>query len=246
MGTTEIYAHRGSAGTHPENTMAAFLEAERVGADGIELDVQLTKDNEIIVIHDEKVDRTTNGKGYVKDYTLRELKTLDASYKFPQFKQSIVIPTLEEVFDFLLTNSLMLNIELKNSILPYPGLEEKVIALINQYKLQERIILSSFNHYSLVHCYRLAPNIEISPLYRDGLYMPWVYAKAIHATGIHPNINVAPKEIIIAAMSAGIAVRPYTINNEAQMLSLYAINCSAFITDYPEKAIRLKFKESRK
>lgn len=244
MITTQVFAHRGSAGTHPENTMISFLEAERVGADGIELDVQLSKDGEIVVIHDEQLNRTTNGKGNVKDYTLLELKSLDASYKFPQKKTSVQIPTLEEVFNMLLNNSMILNIELKNSVFMYPGLEEKVIELIYQYKLQNRIILSSFNHYSLVYCYRLAPDIETAPLYRDGLYMPWVYAKAIHARAIHPSIKAAPNEIIKASMSADIAVRPYTINSENLMRSLFRINCSAIFTDYPEKAIRLKEKEN--
>ncbi|WP_042346092.1 glycerophosphodiester phosphodiesterase [Bacillus massiliigorillae] len=244
MITTKVFAHRGSAGTHPENTMISFLEAEKVGADGIELDVQLSKDGEVVVIHDEQLDRTTNGKGNVKDYTLQELKSLDASYKFPQSNTSVQIPTLEEVFIMLLNNSMILNIELKNSVFLYPGLEEKVISLIKQYNLQDRIILSSFNHYSLVYCYRLAPDIETAPLYRDGLYMPWVYAKAIHAKAIHPSIKAAPNEIIKASMAAGVAVRPYTINSEEQMRMLFKINCSAIFTDYPQKAISLKNKEN--
>lgn len=239
MVNTKIFAHRGSAGTHPENTMIAFYEAERVGADGIEIDVQLSKDGRMVVIHDEKLNRTTNGKGYVKDYTLEELKALDASYTFKEHKGSAEIPTLEEVFDMFARNNMLLNIELKNSVFSYPGLEEKVINLIHTYQLQERIILSSFNHYSLVHCFRLDPHIETAVLYRDCLYMPWVYAKAIGAKALHPNIKIAPKEIITTSMQNDVAVRPYTINTEKQMEELINMNCSGFITDYPLVAASL-------
>lgn len=240
MITTQIFAHRGAASTYPENTMIAFNEAERIGADGIELDVQLSKDGEVVVIHDEKLNRTTNGKGYVKDFSLKELQTLDASHSFFYQTGAVTIPTLDEVLTMLLRNSLLLNIELKNGIVDYPGLEEKVIKLVHQYGLQDRIILSSFNHYSLVHCYRLAPHIETAPIYRDGLFKPWVYAQAIGAKALHPNIKVAPDKVIMEAMEEGVKVRPYTINHEKKMKSLFSINCSGFFTDSPEEAIAIR------
>ena len=136
MISTQIFAHRGSAGTHPENTMSAFREAERVGSEGIELDVQLSKDGEVVVIHDEELSRTTNGNGFVKEYTLNQLKKLDASHTF--FKQVGIqrIPTLTEVLEMYTHNNMFLNIELKNSIFFYPGMEEKVIALVRKYNLQ--------------------------------------------------------------------------------------------------------------
>lgn len=240
MITTQIFAHRGSAGTHPENTMSAFQEAERVGAEGIELDVQLSKDGEVIVIHDEELSRTTNGAGFVKDHTLNQLKTLDASHTFSKQVGTQRIPTLMEVLEMYTHNNMLLNIELKNSTFFYPGMEEKVIALVRKYNLQNRVILSSFNHYSLVHCFQLDPAIETAPLYRDGLFMPWVYAKAIGAKGMHPNIKAAPDIIITEAMKENIAVRPYTINKEKVMKRLFAINCTSFITDFPERAITLR------
>lgn len=240
MITTQIFAHRGAARTHPENTMIAFHEAERVGADGIELDVQLSKDGEVVVIHDEKLNRTTNGKGYVKDFSLKELQMLDASHSFFCQTGAVMIPTLDEVLTMLLGNTLLLNIELKNGIVDYPGLEEKVIALVHQYELQDRIILSSFNHYSLVQCYRLAPHIETAPIYRDGLFKPWVYAQAIGAKSLHPNIKVAPNQIIVEAMQEGVKVRPYTINNVKEMKILFSINCSGFFTDSPEEAVAIR------
>ena len=242
MISTQIFAHRGSAGTHPENTMSAFREAERVGSEGIELDVQLSKDGEIVVIHDEDLSRTTNGTGFVKDYTLNQLKNLDASHTFSKQVEIQRIPTLSEVLEMYTHNNMLLNIELKNSKFFYPGMEEKVITLIRKYNLQNRVILSSFNHYSLVHCFQLDRGIETAPLYRDGLFKPWVYAKAIGAKGIHPNIKAAPDMIVTEAMKENIAVRPYTINKEKAMERLFAINCTSFITDFPARAIALRDK----
>ncbi len=242
---TLIIAHRGSAGTHPENTMEAFYEAERVKADGIELDVQLTRDGEIVVIHDETVDRTTNGKGFVKDYTFKDIQKLQANYKYKSklFKKNRV-PSLREVFQWMKGNELLCNIELKNSIMDYPGMEEKVIELIREFGFQDRIIISSFNHYSIVACYRLEPEVEIAPLYSSGLFMPWIYAQSLRAGGIHPKLKAVRDDIIIEAMNNGIAVRPYTVNKVEQMTRLLNLGCSAFVTDFPEKAWKLR--ESKK
>ncbi|GER66123.1 glycerophosphoryl diester phosphodiesterase [Weizmannia acidilactici] len=236
---TFIFAHRGSAGTHPENTMEAFLQAERAGADGIELDVQLSKDGEIVVIHDETVNRTTSGKGFVKDFTLAELQNLDVRDRFG-VAGKLRIPALKEVFGWLKTNRLLCNIELKTAKISYPSIEEKTVALIKAYQLEERVIFSSFNHYSIIHCYRLAPEIEIAPLYSEMLFMPWVYAKSIRAGGIHPRLVTTSDQIIQTAMENGIAVRPYTVNTEKDMRRLFEIGCTAIITDYPEMAERIR------
>ncbi|MFD2445997.1 glycerophosphodiester phosphodiesterase [Bacillus sp. CGMCC 1.16607] len=236
---TKIFAHRGYSAAFPENTMKAFIEAEKVGACGLEIDVQLTKDGEVVVIHDEKVDRTTNGSGFVKDITYKEIRKLDASYKNKKWLKKEPIPSLKELLEWMTSNSLICNIELKNGIFPYTGMEEKVISLIRYYNLEDRIILSSFNHYSIVYCYRLAPEIETAPLYSEGLFMPWVYANSIKAKGIHPKLVAAPNEIILSAMENGVAVRPYTVNKEEDMRRLIEIGCSAFITDDPVKAIQV-------
>ncbi|GAA0346199.1 glycerophosphodiester phosphodiesterase [Bacillus carboniphilus] len=242
---TQIIAHRGSSKVEPENTMPAFQQAYKDGADGIEIDVQLTKDGEIVVIHDEKVDRTTNGKGYVKDYSLKELQKLNANNKFPTIHK-VTIPTLIEILEWIVSNEMTLHIELKNGVVPYPELEEKVIQLIRLYGVENRVILSSFNHYSIVKCYRLAPEIETAPIYKSGIFMPWVYAQSIRAKGIHPHYLAAPNELIEESMKNGIQVRPYTVNKEKDMKRLIEVNCTAFITDYPEKAVRLKEKLKKK
>lgn len=215
------------------------MQAEKFCADGIELDVQLTKDGEVVVIHDETIDRTTNGKGFVKDYTLAELQKFDASYTYKKFGKRNPIPTLEEVLQWLQSNHLYCNIELKSGT-SYEELVEKVIYLVRSYRMSERIIVSSFNHYSIVHSYRLAPEVEIAPLYREGLYMPWIYAGAIHAKAIHPNFKVAPDFIIKSSLKHGIKVRPYTVNNEKEMKRLFSLGCSAIITDELKKAVQYR------
>ncbi|MGG0716555.1 glycerophosphodiester phosphodiesterase [Robertmurraya massiliosenegalensis] len=237
---TLIFAHRGYSSKYPENTMKAFREAEKSGADGIELDVQLTKDGEIVVIHDDKVDRTTNGSGLVKDYSFEELKRLDANYKFKTILKKEPIPSLKEVLAWLQTNQLKCNIEIKSNIESYMKIEAPLIELIREFNLSDRVIISSFNHYSIVYCYRLAPEIEIAPLYQEGLFMPWVYTQSIKAKGMHPNFRVAPNEIIKTALDSGIEVRPYTVNKEKDMRRLFEIGCTAFITDDPVKAIKIR------
>ncbi|MFZ3588438.1 glycerophosphodiester phosphodiesterase [Bacillus sp. DJP31] len=238
---TKIFGHRGAAGTHPENTMISFQEAERVGAEGIELDVQLSMNDEVVVIHDETLDRTTTGTGWVKDHSLKQIRSYDASYKFPNYGVCKV-PSLEEVFSWSQTNNLIINVELKNSSVPYIGLEDKVIELIRRYHFENRVVISSFNHYSLVKCFEIAPEIELGVLYSERLFEPWAYAKKIGATSIHPNFRSTSNSIITSSQQNGIAVRPYTVNKQREMERLLTINCSAFITDYPEKALALRDK----
>lgn len=127
----KIWAHRGCSQMYPENTLLAFEKAAAInGLEGIELDIQLTKDGELVVIHDERVDRTTEGTGFVRDYTLSELKRL---HIYADVNPSQEIPTMRETLDLLepaMRRGLRLNIELKNSIYPYEGMEEKIVEMI--------------------------------------------------------------------------------------------------------------------
>lgn len=148
----QIYAHRGSSGTHPENTLPAFAEAVRVGADGIELDVHLSKDGYLIVMHDEEVDRTTNGKGLIREKTLEELKKLNAGGKFSKEFPAAKVPELREVLGLLLQKNYrgMLMIEIKTDQYEYPGIEEKLkveIGLFNMHIAAFIWILWKKSHY---------------------------------------------------------------------------------------------------
>jgi glycerophosphoryl diester phosphodiesterase len=234
---TQIFAHRGYSAAYAENTMKSFIEAKKAGADGIELDVQLTKDGEVVVIHDEKVDRTTSGTGLVKDFTFKEIRKLNANKKGLRKE---LIPSLKEVLEWMQSNQILCNIELKNGVIPYDKMEEKIIELVRMYGMSDRIIFSSFNHYSIVYCYRLAPEIETAPLYSEGLYLPWIYAKSICSKGIHPKFASVTDTIIKSSMENGISVRPYTVNKDSDIKRLIDLDCTAFITDDPLKAVNLK------
>lgn len=159
------FAHRGASAVCPENTMAAFRKGLELGATGIETDVQMTKDGGLVLIHDETLNRTTSGTGYVKDHTLAELLEVDAGSWFgPEFKDER-LPLLEDLLDLLQGRDTILNIELKNGTFLYPGMEEKVIAAVRDFKMSDRVIFSSFNHYSLAYCQSLAPEIRTGILY---------------------------------------------------------------------------------
>ncbi len=146
----KIWAHRGCSQQYPENTMTAFAKAAQLeGLTGIELDIQMTKDGEIVVIHDERVDRTTDGIGYVRDYTYAELRNL--SIETGQRRKER-IPSIQEVLDLLqagMEAGFLLNIELKNSVIPYPGMEEKIMELTARRNLRDQVIYSSFYTMSL-------------------------------------------------------------------------------------------------
>lgn len=145
-----LWAHRGCSQRYPENTLISFAKAAKIqNLTGIELDIQLTKDGELVVIHDERVNRTTDGTGFVRDYTLPELKKLkiDAGENPPQS-----VPTMSEVFDVLetrLKSGMKLNIELKNSVYPYDGMEEKIVEMVHKRGLQKAVVYSTFYAESL-------------------------------------------------------------------------------------------------
>jgi len=239
---TLIFAHRGAAGTHPENTMVAFREAERVGADGIELDVQLTKDGEIVVIHDETVDRTTDGSGWVHDMTYRDLRKLNAAAKWGGRYGHCPIPHLEEVLAWLEPTKLFINIELKNNRIPYEMLEQKTIALVRRYGLEKRTIFSSFNHNSMRFCRMVAPEIETALLYMEPLYDPWTYVKVMKTDGLHPYYRTVTATFVANAQRRGLAVRPFTINKPEAMKTMFAYGVDAIFTDHPRRAKEWKEK----
>ena len=156
---TKNFAHRGFSGKYPENTILAFKKAIEAGAQGIELDVQLTKDGEIVIIHDETIDRTTDGKCEVISYTYEELKKFDASYIYRGQMGFNKIPTLREYFELIKDTDIVTNIELKTGINEYLGIEKKVWDMICEFNLADRIIISSFNHYSILRMKEIAPTL---------------------------------------------------------------------------------------
>lgn len=161
----KIWAHRGCSQCYPENTITAFEKAMEIpGLAGIELDIQLTRDGEMVVIHDERVERTTDGIGFVRDFTLSELKTLHirTGKTEPEY-----IPTMKEVLELTkpqLQKGMRINIELKNSVYYYEGMEEKIVKMVHDYGVQDSIVYSSFYHNSLMKVHELDPKAEVGTL----------------------------------------------------------------------------------
>lgn len=237
---SKIFAHRGSAGTHPENTMAAYIEAERVGAEGLEIDVHFTKDNRLAVIHDDTVDRTTNGSGRVRDHTLAELQKLDAGSWFSsEFHQEKIL-SLEEVLEWIQKNNMILNIELKYAALDYVDFEKKVIQAVEAYELVDRVIISSYNHYALKKVKELNPQIECGILYMARLYEPWDYAQTFGAESLHAYAPATDAELIKRATEKNMPVRVYTVNKAEHLYYFIQANCPAIITDFPERALEIR------
>ena len=230
-----IWAHRGASGHAPENTLPAFRLAAEMGADGVELDVQLTKDKEIVVCHDEKVDRTSNGAGWIRDLTLAELRSLDFSNGNLAF-EGTAIPTLEEVFDLLRDTSLTINIELKTGIVFYE-MEEQLLTLTKNAGFADRVIYSSFNHYSVQKIRALDPAAKTGILYADGPVDVVSYGKKLQADALHPALyNLQFPGFMEAANDAGLMVNVWTVNEKAYLLMCKELGVHAVITNYPEKA----------
>ncbi len=194
----KIWAHRGCSQRYPENTLLSFQKAmELKGIAGIEMDIQLTRDSHLVVIHDERVDRVTEGIGNVRDFTLKEIKKLHI-YADSHPCQSI--PTVDEVFDLLerrLKSDMKLNIELKTGVWSYPGIEEKIIELVHQRGLQKSIVYSSFYALSLERIRKLDPFAEIGIL--DNRISDCLYkAEALRADALHPfwrNMDLSAERI---------------------------------------------------
>ncbi|MCL2482446.1 MAG: glycerophosphodiester phosphodiesterase [Propionibacteriaceae bacterium] len=235
---TKIFAHRGASGYAPENTLAAFNLAREQGADGIELDIQMTKDDELVVIHDETVDRTTGSTGLVRDLTLDQIKALNASagsHTYPDEK----IPTLDEVFDLLADSQTLINIEIKDSLVPYPGIAEKVLEKIDKRNWEYRINLSSFNHITLAHIRQIGSLVYTGVLFQDILYEPWNYAHQLWATALHPHFRYvdAVPEFIDEAHNSLLEINVWTVDEVDDMDRMLALGVDGLVTNYPDRAL---------
>ena len=235
MSIGKIFAHRGASACAPENTLPAFALAARQGADGIELDVHLTKDGELVVIHDETLERTTNGAGLVGQHTLAELQTLRADNGMPGFADAR-IPTLRQVLELAAGAGLLVNIELKTGVLLYPGIEQKTLALVAELGLQRRVIYSSFNHYTIAQVRRLDPQAETAYLFSDIICGVEAYAAARGVRGLHPALYaVKMPGLLDAYLQSGLAVRVWTVNEEPDLRALLARGADV-ITNDPARA----------
>lgn len=238
---TRIFGHRGASGYAPENTIEAFQLAVEMGADGVELDVQMTRDGELVVAHDETIDRVSNGSGRIAEMTLIELKKLRFNRTHPEYGEA-VIPTLGEVFELLGETGLDINIELKNSLIDYPGLERRVIELAEKKFDLERIIISSFNHASMLRVKAVDPRLVSGLLYEASMIEPWEYATRLGMDALHPQFAevITPGGNCRKAHEAGIRVHTWTVNEPKIMKAVILEKADIMITNYPDLGCQVR------
>lgn len=233
-----ILAHRGASQDAPENTLAAFRLALEQGADGWELDVHRSRDGHLVVCHDERVDRTTDGSGAIGTMSLAELKRLDAGSWFDRRFAGERIPTLDEVWTLAeeAGGISLLNVELKLGFAAYPGIEEQLAEWIETRGLTDRVIVSSFNHFSLLRLREIAPTIRTGILYMAAWVEPWVGALRVGARSLHPYHPTLVPPLVEAAQAQGLEVYPFTVDEPARMRELLAMGVNGLITNRPGAA----------
>lgn len=237
---SRIIAHRGASKYAPENTMPAFQLAYEMKADGIETDVQLTRDGIPILIHDETLQRTTGVKGFVKNYTLEEIQKLDAgSYFSPKFTGSKII-TLEAFLEWASSKALYLNLELKNNKIDYKDLEHKVLQLLERFQLKEQTTISSFNPASVKRMRELDCSLDIALLRSRKHENLTEYAVSLGATSLHINYRLFNHSLIEESKNQNLPIRVYTVNRRSSIIKCLRRQCDAIITDVPNKAVKIK------
>ncbi len=237
---TKIYGHRGASEYAPENTMEAFKLAYEMGADGIEFDVQMSKDGYVVVIHDETLDRTSDGSGFVRDYTLAELKKFDFGKPRTGFC-NVKIPTLQEVLEEFKNTEFLLNIELKNSIIRYPGLEEKVLKCVADFGCMERTLFSSFSHPSMMKLRTLRREAEVAFLFMDDILEVADYMDKYNVNTVHPATYLCEeKETIDMYHSRGKVVNVWTVNRGSDIRRYCDMGVDGIITNKPDLGVEIK------
>ncbi|WP_445453779.1 glycerophosphodiester phosphodiesterase [Flavobacterium sp. 25HG05S-40] len=217
----QTIGHRGAKGHVAENTLASFQKATELNVDGIELDVHLSLDGKLVVIHDETIDRTTSGSGFVKDYTAKELSVLG-------------IPSLESVFD-LVNRSCFINVELKT----YES-ADKVVELIKHFVLEKHwnytdFIVSSFDWNALQQVRFLNDNIQIGVLTSTDVSLAMAFAKFIKAYSVHPYYHLLTVENVAQIQSKNFKVYPWTINEPEDITFVQSLGVDGIITDFPDR-----------
>lgn len=229
-----IVAHRGASGYAPENTMASFELAEQLGADYIELDVRLSKDGELVVIHDVNLDRTTNGTGFVDDYTVNELRRFDAGSFFDPGYSGETISTLEEVLDRF-GGRIGLLIETKDPE-RYPGLERKLAEELKRHRGLKDIMLQSFDFDSSKRMHELLPDVPVAVLVHEDKYPlsgDMLDELASYASYINCKVDQLDWKAVADIHKRGGKVMAWTVRTEKDMKRAKKLGVDGIITDYP-------------
>jgi glycerophosphoryl diester phosphodiesterase len=232
-----VIAHRGASSYAPENTMAAFRLAKEQGADAIEFDVKLTGDGQVIVLHDQTLDRTTDGHGPVDDCSMREIRKLDAGLRFGSRYAGERIPSLEQVLDAF-GEGMLYNIELTNYAHPFDALPMEVVRLVMARKLTSRTLISSFNPVALMRARGLSADLPVGLLLsaRQPRWWRWMLRHALRFHALHLQNMLATSQLVRAEVLEGRLVNVWTVNGRREMARMLRMGASGLITDCPDRA----------
>lgn len=236
-----IFAHRGASKVAPENTLPAFDAALRLGIDGVELDVQYSSDGALAIFSYPTLEKTSNGTGRVTSHTLAELRTLDAGSWFDPRFANTRIPVLDEVLE-LLKGKLLVNIELKVLDRLTAGLGADVVEVVRKHDMADQAVISSFNPFALRKAKQAGPEIECALLLAHDLpgWMRWGFTRRYsRADGVHPDTEMVDAAYVAWARKAGMPVRVWGVDAEADIRRMMALGVDAIITNAPEVGLRL-------
>jgi glycerophosphoryl diester phosphodiesterase len=237
-GQTLVFGHRGAKSYAPMNTIPAFELAWQQGAHGIELDVHRSKDGYPVIVHDFTIDHTTNSTGLVTDKTLKELKELDAGSWFSYEYEGVQIPTLDEVFESV-GQKLIVNVEIKSLDTDVTdGVEQVVADCILRHAMQDRVVVSSFNPYTLLRFRQILPDCALGFLYEDSVPLDSHAIMAGHVyEAYHPYFVAITPEMVAEQHAQGRVINTWTVNQpqDARRLRDWGVDC--LITDCPDRIL---------
>lgn len=232
-----VLGHRGAKAYAPENTIPAFRKAIEQGADGIELDVHLTKDQQLVVCHNFDVKDTSNRSGLIRNMTLSELKALDFGVKFSPQYAGTQIPTLCEALEAV-REMKVINIELKSDGFSYPALPKLACQLVKELCLEKKVLFSSFDHNIAIRCKEYLPDTKVGLLYEHKIKDPAQYCWDLGADAIHPHHRLVRKMHVTACRSLGIDVNVWTVNSVSETKKFLRWGCNSIITNTPDVMIQ--------
>ena len=226
----------GRDGHAPENTFASFELALAQGVDAIELDVHLSADDQVVVIHDHDLSRTTDGQGVVRDRTLAELQRLDAGARFDAQYAGQRIPTLDEVLAWA-RGRCVLDIEIKGGPDPYPGIEQQVVDLVRRHAMTEQAIVISFDHPTVARVKAMAPELATGALYKWRPLDPVGVARNVGADAILPYWPVCDAETVEQAHAAGLSVHPWATSDPQAIAELVDLGVDSICSNHPDRVV---------
>lgn len=233
------YSHRGFSGKYPENTMLAFEKALEAGCEGMEFDVHFSRDQQLVIIHDEAIDRTSGQHGLVKDMTYEELCQVDFSYRFSGQFGFQKIPTLREYLELVKDRDIISNIELKTGVYEYPGIEQAVYDLLREYHMEERVVISSFNHNSVMRMKAIDPQLQCGFLSETWILGTGDYVASHGIEAYHPEFHMLTAAETADLKDRGVAINTWTVNEESDIRQMIAIGVDGIISNYPDRVNRL-------